>query len=246
MIAGGASLAPRRWSLPALATLTRSSSGYFATARMTATQKTRNCALSCGLSPGLSRFSPVSVAIDQLLCLPMPLMPGERLLVQQADEAVLLGRPPHHVHAQLVVVGGEVRVLEDRGDLVLARGDLVVPRLDRDAELEHLGLAVGHAGEHALRDRAEVLVFQFLALRRLRAEERPAAVEQVGPGVEEVLVDQEVFLLRADGGEHLLGLGVAEQPQDAQRLVRQRLHRLAAAASSCRAPRRSTTRTRSG
>ena len=120
---------------------------------------------------------------------------------------------------ELVVIGREVRVLEDRGDLVLARGDLVVPRLDRDAELEHLGLAVGHAREHALRDGAEVLVFQFLALRRLGAEQRPTAVEQVGPGVEEVLVDQEVFLLRADGGEHLPGLGVAEQAKDAQRLV---------------------------
>ena len=43
---------------------------------MTAVQKTRNWALSCGLSPGLSRFSPVSVAIDQLLCLPEPLMPA--------------------------------------------------------------------------------------------------------------------------------------------------------------------------
>ena len=43
---------------------------------MTATQKTRNWALSCGVSPGLSRFSPVSVDIDQLLCLPEPLMPA--------------------------------------------------------------------------------------------------------------------------------------------------------------------------
>src|SRR5436190_19911304 len=77
MMAGGASFAPSRWSLAALATLTRSSSGYLATARMTATQKTRNWALSCGVSPGLSRFSPPSVAIDQLLCLPEPLMPAK-------------------------------------------------------------------------------------------------------------------------------------------------------------------------
>src|SRR5260370_3494699 len=43
---------------------------------MTATQKTRNWALSWGVSPGLSRFSPVSVDIDQLLCLPEPLIPA--------------------------------------------------------------------------------------------------------------------------------------------------------------------------
>ncbi len=76
MMAGGASFAPSRWSLAAPDTATRSNSGYFATARRTATQKTRNWALSCGVSPGLSRFSPASVAIDQLLCLPEPLMPA--------------------------------------------------------------------------------------------------------------------------------------------------------------------------
>ena len=101
---------------------------------------------------------------------------GEGLLVQQADEAVLLGGAAHHVHAQLVVVGREVRVLEDRCDLVLARRHLVVPGLDGDAELEHLGLAVGHARENPLRDGAEVLVLEFLPLRRLRAKERPPAV----------------------------------------------------------------------
>ena len=63
--------------MAALATLTRSSSGYFATARITATQKTRNCMFSCGVSPGFSRFSPRSVAMLQLLCLPLPLMPAK-------------------------------------------------------------------------------------------------------------------------------------------------------------------------
>ena len=40
---------------------TRRMSLYFATARMTAQQNTRNCAFSCGVWPGSSRFSPVSV-----------------------------------------------------------------------------------------------------------------------------------------------------------------------------------------
>ena len=43
-------------------------------------------------------------------------------------------------------------------------------------------LAVGHAGQHALGDGAEVLVFQFLSLGRLGAEQRAAGVDQVGPG----------------------------------------------------------------
>ena len=69
-IAGGASLAPSRWSLAASAMLARRRSAWTLTARMTATRKARNWALACGSLPGSSRFSPSSVAIDQLLCLP--------------------------------------------------------------------------------------------------------------------------------------------------------------------------------
>ena len=43
---------------------------------MTPTRNARNWALACGSLPGSSRFSPSSVAIDQLLCLPEPLMPA--------------------------------------------------------------------------------------------------------------------------------------------------------------------------
>src|SRR3954467_1629074 len=49
MIAGGASLAPRRWSWPADATDARSSPWCVLTAWMTAEQKNRNWRLSCGV-----------------------------------------------------------------------------------------------------------------------------------------------------------------------------------------------------
>jgi hypothetical protein len=75
-IAGGASLAPRRWSLPASAMLARIRSAWALTARMTATRNARNWALACGSSPGSRRLAPSSVAIDQLLCLPEPLIPA--------------------------------------------------------------------------------------------------------------------------------------------------------------------------
>ena len=122
---------------------------------------------------------------------------GERLLVQQARHAVLLGHALERHHHQLLMVGGEVGALEHRRDLELAGRDLVVPGLDRDAELEQLALGVQHEGEHALGDGAEVVVLELLALGRLGAEQRAAGVEQVGPGEEEVPVDQEVLLLGA-------------------------------------------------
>jgi hypothetical protein len=50
-----------------------------------------------------------------------------------------------------------------------------VAGLDRDAELEQLALGLQHAGQHALRDRAEVVVFELLALGGLGAEQGAAA-----------------------------------------------------------------------
>ena len=88
----------------------------------------------------------------------------------------------------------------DRGDLVLRRGDLVMPGLDRHAELVQLHLGLEHAGKDALGDGAEVVVFHLLALGRLGAEEGAAGVDEVGAGEVEILVDQEVFLLGAAGG----------------------------------------------
>ena len=76
MIAGGASLAPRRWSLPADATEMRSKSWYSSTALMIAHKNKRNCAFWSGLVPGSRRFFPVFVEIDQLLCLPLPFTPA--------------------------------------------------------------------------------------------------------------------------------------------------------------------------
>ena len=76
MIAGGASLAPRRWSFAADAVAARSSPWWVSTARITAAQRNRKRRFSAGVAPGSSRFRPVSVASDQLLCLPEPLKPA--------------------------------------------------------------------------------------------------------------------------------------------------------------------------
>ena len=122
------------------------------------------------------------------------------------------------------MIGGEVRVLEHRRDLVLARRDLVVARLHRHADLVELALDVVHEGHDAVGNRAEVLVLELLTLGRLGAEERAAGVDQVGTREVEVPIDQEVFLLRAAGRDHALGVR-AEELQHAHRLLRQRFHR---------------------
>ena len=108
-----------------------------------------------------------------------------------------LGDRAHREHHELLVIGRDVRALEHRRDLELARRDLVVARLHRDAELEELLLALEHEREHALGDRAEVLVLELLALGRRRAEQRAAREQEVGAREVELAIDQEVLLLGA-------------------------------------------------
>jgi hypothetical protein len=225
MIAGGASLAPRRWSWPALATDARSSCWWSSTAWMTGRAEEQELEV---LVRRLARLEQVDARVGAhrpVVVLARAVDARERLLVQQADEPVAARDVLQDLHHELLVVGADVRVLEDRGDLVLRGGDLVVAGLDRHAELGQLALRVEHARQHALGDRAEVVVVELVALRRLGAEQRPARRHEVGALEVVLLVDQEVLLLRADGREDLRGLGVAQQRQRAHGRARERVHR---------------------
>ncbi len=150
---------------------------------------------------------------------------GERLLVDEEHQAVLRGEPPHHAHHDHVVVRADRRRLVDRRHLELARGDLVVAGLGRDAEPPQLAVEIHHERQDPLADRAEVLVLQLLALGRCGAEQGPAGEQQVGTVLGEPAVDQEVLLLGSDVREDALRFAVAEPAQDAQRVLAERLLR---------------------
>jgi hypothetical protein len=81
-----------------------------------------------------------------------------------------------------------------------------------------------HEGHRAIDDRAEVLILQLLSLRRLRAEESPAGVDQIRTRQVEVAIDEEVFLLGTAGRDDALG-GRAEELEHADRLLGERFHR---------------------
>ena len=140
MIAGGASLAPRRWSWPAFATDARSSAWCLFTAAMTAAQKNRNAHVLVRRVARLEQVRARVGAHRPVVVLARAVDAGERLLVQQAHEAVAARDVLQDLHRQLLVVGADVRVLEDRRELVLVRRDLVVAGLDRHAELGQLAL----------------------------------------------------------------------------------------------------------
>ncbi len=138
----------------------------------------------------------------------------ERLLVQEADQVMAQGDLFHQLHKQLVVVCGDVGLLEDRRELVLMGGDLVMPGDHRDPQLIRLLGDLVHIIQHPLLDAAEILVFQLLSLGGRRADERAAGHDQVLTQMVVILIDQEILLFRAAGRDHLFCLLVAEELQE--------------------------------
>ena len=145
----------------------------------------------------------------------------EGLLVLQAGQAVVGGQQLELLHGEQVVVDGERALLEDGRELVLARRDLVVLGLCGDGELPQLVVELLHEGVHRGADGAEVVLLELLALGGRGAKEGPAGQDQVGAGLEVLLLDEEVLLLGPDGYEHAARL-VAEELQHALGLLLER------------------------
>ena len=82
-------------------------------------------------------------------------------------------------HRELIVIGRDIGFFENRRRLELARRHFVVTGLDRNAELVELKLHFAHERLNASRDRAEVMIFELLALRRLTADQRTAGHDKI-------------------------------------------------------------------
>ena len=147
----------------------------------------------------------------------------ERLFVLQADQAVLIGNLLHHFHGQKVVVDGNVGGIVNGGELMLAGGNFVVLGLCGDAQLPQLGVQILHKVGDNGADHTKVVLFQFLALGRCRAKQGAAGQNQVQALVVILFADQEVLLLRANGGGNALNI-LAEQVQYLAGLVADGLH----------------------
>src|SRR4026208_2578040 len=184
MIAGGASLAPRRWALAADAMEARSRSAWTSTARMVATRNTRNCMLVWVSSWGSSRLTPVSVDIDQLLCLPEPLTPAKGFSCSRAWRpnrgatrlsvssnsiwwSLAMWRAPQSGaragrHGPYLLGAGapDGPARDPVRGLVLARRYLIVSGLYRHPQPVELLLRLGHERQHPGRNGAAGGVLQ--------------------------------------------------------------------------------------
>ena len=226
MMAGGASLAPRRWSLPASAMLARRRSAWTLTARMTATRKARNCALACGSCAGVEQVLAVVGGHRPVVVLARAVDAGEGLLVEQEHQAVLRREPPHRAHDDHVVVGRRRRSARRRAPSRTGPGATSLWRV-----------LAGMPSRQSSRSRSimKARMRSRIAPKYWSSSSWPlgdGAPKRVRPGEDEVgallgqaPVDQEVLLLGADGGEDPARGRVAEPAQDAQGLLAEGLLR---------------------
>ena len=104
-----------------------------------------------------------------------------------------------------------------------AGSNLVVLGLGGHAQLPQLLVQFLHERGHFGADDAEVVLFQLLTLGRGSTEQGAAGEDQVLTGLVVLFLDQEVLLLRADGGGNVVHI-LAEQLQDADGLAGQGVH----------------------
>jgi hypothetical protein len=185
MMAGGASLAPRRCSLPLVGDAGAQQAAVLVHALEHGGEEEQEAQVLVRRLAGLEQVVPSSalsdvIASDQLQCLPEPLMPANGFSCTSACRPWRSATLRSTSHDELVVVDGDVGLFEERRHLELARRDFVVARDDRHAELVELVLDFADAGLHALRDATEVVVFELLAARRRGADERAAAMTRSG------------------------------------------------------------------
>ena len=81
----------------------------------------------------------------------------------------------HHLHGQLVVIGGHIGGGKDRSQLVLRRGDLVVFGLGKYAQLPQLFIQFFHVSGNPGLDGAKIMIFHLLPFRRHGSEKGPTA-----------------------------------------------------------------------
>ena len=122
MMAGGASCAPSRWSLPAKATVAAQQLLILVHALDEGGQEQQELGVLAGGLAGLEEVLAGIGGQRPVVVLAGAVDAREGLFVQQAHQVVALGHLLHHLHGQLVLVAGGVGVGIDGGHLVLGRG----------------------------------------------------------------------------------------------------------------------------
>jgi len=108
---------------------------------------------------------------------------------------------------------------------VLCRSNFVMLCFSKNAKLPKLFIKLLHISRNSWLNYAEVMVLKLLTLRRSCTEKCPSAVDKVFTLLIHFLINEEVFLLRANCCNNSLSLCVAEKFKNSKSLCIDSLHR---------------------
>ena len=146
----------------------------------------------------------------------------EGLFVEQANHSVAIRDGFHNGHYDLIVIYRFVRGGVNACKFVLCGGDFVMFGFRVNAEFPEFLVEIAHIVPDSLFDFPEVMIFEFLSFWRTRSEKRSAAGREVESVFVNFLIDEEVFLFRADGGYNSFGFVIPENSHNAQNLFVER------------------------
>ena len=198
MIAGGASLAPSRWSLPAVAIDARSRSACSVHGADHGEQEDQELHVGVRVVAGIEQVDAGVGGHRPVVVLAAAVDAGKRLLVQQSCRPC---RSATRLRVSITSIWWSLAMLafSKSGAISYCPGATSLCRVLTGTPSRRFPLGLGHEGQHARGNGAEVVVLELLALGRPGAEERPVGVDQVGARSRS-LVDQEVLLLGPSRG----------------------------------------------
>lgn len=197
MMAGGASFAPRRWSLPAPRSRRAEQVGVFVYRLNYRAESREEYRVFVRIRSGVEQVS-VAVGNRPVVVLARTVDSREGLFVQQAYQTVFFRHVAQNFHNHHVMVCRQVQLFEHGRDFELRGRNFVVARLCGNSDFPKLQIDVVHEIDDARLDCSEIVVFKLLVLLRRSAEERSARLHEVGALYVEFAVYEEVFLFRAE------------------------------------------------
>ena len=108
--------------------------------------------------------------------------------MNQAGEMMSSRHPLHHFHRNLVLIRCLIGIGIDGCQFVLGRCHLIMLGFGQNADLPEFRVQLLHKGGHTRLELSEIMVFQFLPLRRLVPKEGTTGQTQIFSLIVQILV----------------------------------------------------------
>ena len=149
----------------------------------------------------------------------------KRLFMEKRDKTVSLSDLLDHLHDELVLVDSNIYLGVYTREFMLRRSYLVVLCLGKHAKFPELPVELFHESRYLRLYRPEIVVIEFLPLRRHHSEQGPPGKSQVRSLVIQIARHQKVFLLRSCDRVYSSYAVISHKPQYPHGLTVEGIHR---------------------